>query len=259
MKQIHATTRSWTTYFRMIGLLAASFFAIFCLPTFTHTETYDTFLQTHLFNAGLVYAILIGFLLYATMTRKQNLEEAVSLELNKSRRIYHLARNIYAIEPRLKSWFTTVEKALDAYHRQFARSMDFSQYEKGDALFRHVTYTVYKLPQLGVPYEPELYASLLDACASATEARESINAFKDNTIGRFSWFVMVLITALFALIIVLYTPFVLIEQLLSVAMIFSLFLSVQLIYEYDRGNRLRHRFIGDLYLENMKRAKKSLK
>jgi cobalamin synthase len=99
---------------------------------------------------------------------------------------------------------------------------------------------------------------LLDACASATEARESINSLKDSTIGRFAWFVLTLITFVFCLTIILYTPSVWTARLISLLVVFSLLATVQLVYEYDRGNSLRHRFIAELYLENMKKAKAPL-
>lgn len=257
MKQIHATTRSTTTYVRMSILLILSFVCVFITPRLPNGDDLDSFLQTHLFNAGLVYAIIIGFLLYITISRKQNLDAAVSLELNKARRIYHLALNMREQEPRLDGWFSTLNKALEDYHRQY-RNIDLVRYEKGDPYFRKVTYTVYKLPQMGIPYHEQLYDALLEATASATEARESINSLKDDTIGRFSWLIMLLVTILFCFTIIFYTPDLVDAKIISSAVIFALLLTLQLIYEYDKGNILRHRYISDLYLENMKKAKAPL-
>jgi hypothetical protein len=254
MKQIHATTSYGKTYARMLVLFALSLAIVFLIPSLTDAAV-QAYVQTNISNAGLLYAILIGFLLYITLLRKQGMEEAISLELNKARRLYHLALHLKKTEPRLESWFRELKKGLEAYHAHF-RKIDFRAYATGDALFRKVTYTIYRLPALELPYNQELYASLLDAAASATEARETINDKMEEYLGRFAWIVMLVVTAVFCLVIALATPDTMIAKSVSAALVFSLLLALQLMFEYDRSNIIRNRYFSSLYVQNMTRAER---
>ena len=254
MKQIHATTTYTRTYARMLLLFAISAVATFTVPPLSESD-FQSFLQTHIVNGGLLYAILTGFLLYITLSRKQGIEEAVSLELNKSRRIYHLALHMKKADPQLGPWFRDLKKSLEAYHAHF-RKIDFKQYESGNALFRKVTYAVYGLPARRRKYNEALYGFLLDAAASASEAREIINDKIESYLGRFSWIVMAVITVVFSAVVLRATPAVLETRIISTFVVFSLLLSLQLLYEYDRSNIIKQRFIAALYAENMERAER---
>lgn len=255
MKRIHATTKSWTTYVRMLILLSGSVAASLVIPSFVDDRT-ESFLQSQVVNAGLLYAILVGFLMYITLTRKERIEESVSIELNKTRRMYHLGLHLKEAEPKLASWFDELRSYLDAYHQSFEDRV-FEDYGASDGLFRKVTYCIYRLPSSGVAYNDALYASLLDTAASATEAREIINDKINNTIGRFSWMVMSVITFILSAVILFTTPPFLLTQLISALVIFCLLLSLQLLYEYDHSNILKQHYISSLYTQNMIRAKRS--
>lgn len=242
------------TYVRMVLLLALSLVIVFSIPP-SGDATIQSYVLSNVSNAGLLYAILIGFLLYITLLRKQGMEEAISLELNKTRRLYHLALHLKKDEPRLDPWFRELKKGLEAYHEHF-KDVDFRAYETGDARFRKVTYTIYRLPASGIPYNAELYASLLDAAASATEARETINDKMEEYLGRFAWIVMLVVTAVFCLVISLATPDTWLAKSVSAALVFSLLLALQLMYEYDRSNIIKNRYFSNLYLRNMARAER---
>jgi hypothetical protein len=253
MKQIHATTSAAETYFRMLALLVLSLAAAFFIPPLPVSDALQSFLQTHVTNAGLLYAILLGFLLYITLVRKQAIEEAFSLELNKTRRIYHLALHLQKVEPKLRPWFEEVSAALQAYHA-FFQTADFGHHAEGDRLYRNITYKIYELPQLGIPYNSELYSALLDTASSVTEARELVNDKLTEKIGRFAWMVMILITLVFCLVVVLATPDLFAARAISALVIFMLFLALQFLYEYDHSNRLKNKYIAMLYADNLKKT-----
>lgn len=254
MKQIHATTSSFKTYVRMLVLLILSVVFVLTIP-YIQTSAMGSILSAGISNAGMLFAIILGFLLYITLIRKHGLEQAVSLELNKTRRIYHMAYNMALAEPKLEAWFKELRSALEAYHRQF-RTLDFDHYDEGDKLFRRVTYAVYGLPQTKLPYSPDLYGSLLGATSSATEARETINSIKDSRLGRFSWLIMLLITFVFCLMLVFYTPLAFTPRAICGVIIFSLLLTLQLLFEYDHFNTIKHRYISDIYAENIEKAER---
>lgn len=240
------------TYVRMLALLALSGVTAFLIPPLPDNHLLSI-LETQILNAGLLYTIILGFLLYMSMTRKTGVEEAISLELNKTRRLYHLALHLYRAEPRLKAWFQLVKKGLENYHA-FFRKRSFDQYESSDPLFRTVTYTIYSLPSLGIPYDAALYGALLDTAGSATEARELINDKQNASLGRFAWVVMLVITVVFCGLVLLATPNEPIACVISTLVNFSLLLALHLLYEYDRANILRRRYIAELYTANIHKA-----
>lgn len=248
MRQIHATTGHPSTYLRMVGIMATSGIGCLLVPHFP--SEYENFFSFHAINVGVLFAIILGFIMSLSLTRKHELEEFVLLELNKIRRIYHIAFHLRLVNPALSSWFVQIRAHLFAYLERF-EGMDFEDYRKGSPLFRKLTYQVYALPAEGEAYNEELYASLLEATSSATEAREQIAAKKDNDIGYFQWFVIVFVALIFSLIIITGTPYELTQRFVTGIVVFAIFLSLQLVYEYDRSNALKRRLLSDLYVKNL--------
>ena len=128
----------------------------------------------------------------------------------------------------------------------------FSNYELGNPLFRKITYTIYELPSRGTPYNSELYQFLLDSSTAATEARQYIRSKLSHPIGRFQWLTIILVTLTLSAILVASTPLDLASRLVTGAVIFNMFLILELMYEYDRTNVSAERRIARLYTENLK-------
>lgn len=250
----HSTSSYIGTHVRLLAALVLSALSSMYIPYFGTFE-FDDYLSFNSVNTGILYAIVIGFLMMIAMNRRNQFDEHISLELNKLRRIYHLAKHIKETSPEAAAWFKKVDKALTDYHRAFEKR-DFFNYEEGNILNRKITYAVYQLPKVAPTYNPELYNSLLEATASLTEARERINSIKDASIGYFQWFSTATITLLFGFIVVAASPYELFPRLVTGAVLFNLFLMVQLIYEYDRANPKKRKYYAALYLENEKLMKK---
>lgn len=247
MKMIHSTTAHSMTYVRIVVLFLVSLGLVWFVPTAPPRLT--DFFYSHAFNLGVLYAITIGFLMSLTLSRRQLIEEYIALELNKIRRLYHLAYHLRKAQPKLDAWFKRLHKEIEAYLHSF-RKISFGEYERGNLLFRKATYTVYELPSLGIAYNQDLYGALLDAASTATEAREFIRSKKDHHIGRFQWLVTVIITITFCVTIAVFTPSDLWTRITSLFAIFCVFLTLQLVFEYDRSNERKHRYIAKLYVSN---------
>lgn len=247
MKMIHATTTHLITYVRILVLFVVSFCLVWFVPT--APERLTDFFYAHAFNLGVLYAITIGFLMSLTLSRRQLIEEYIALELNKIRRLYHLSYHLRKAQPKLDTWFKRLQKEIEQYLRSF-RKVSFARYEKGNVAFRKATYLIYELPSLGIPYNQDLYGALLETTATATEAREFIRSKKDHHIGRFQWMVTVVITVTFCLTIAVFTPADFWARITSLFAIFCVFLTLQLVFEYDRSNERKHRYIAKLYVSN---------
>lgn len=248
-RKIHATTTYPPTYFRLGSILLLACLIVLVSPHYGE-RSFD-FFSFNAINIGLLFAVLSGFLMMITLTRKQALMSCISLELNKIRRLHHLALNISLSDPKSVSWYKTVQNNLTAYFDLF-RTKDFRSYDEGNVLFRHVTYSIYQLPQKSKTYNSELFTAILDTAGEATEAREQIRSLKDPSIGFFQWASMVIVTASFALIIAVSTPQLTEARGVSALVIFNLFLMMQLLFEYDRINPRKGKAIAQVYLENEK-------
>lgn len=245
---IHATSTSPSTYLRLLIVLAISAgFATF-IPYYGG-EALDGFFSFNAVNIGILYAITIGFLMMLAINRKQAMDSYISMELNKLRRMYHLAKHLHDVTPGTDKWFNTMDKAITAYLRAF-KQRDFSQYERGNPLHRKITYAIYEFPQVTSKYNVELYSSLLDAAASTTEAREYIRSTNDASIGYFQWFVTLSTTTVFAFIIAAASPLEILTRTIAGTVIFCLLLMIQLLYEYDRANYKKRSFYTQLYVQN---------
>jgi ABC-type multidrug transport system fused ATPase/permease subunit len=252
MRSHTTTTHSWTYVRVAFGLLCAALLSLY-VP-YIGNESLDQFLFSSAVNIGILYAMVVGFLMMIVINRKQALDAAISLELNKLRRIYHLAKHLAHGKPGGAAWFKKLEKALMDYLKAFG-TRDFLAYDEGNALHRKITYAVYAFPDAVEGYSPELYASLLDAAAEVTEAREHLRSLKDASIGYFQWVVTMSMTIIFGLLVVIDSQMMVLTRLISFAILFNLSLMVQLIYEYDQMNPKKRRFYANLYQENAKHLK----
>lgn len=249
MRQRHTTTASFKTYFRIFLLLLISTQFSFLVPFFEGADA-QLFFWNQAVNMGILYAIIVGFLMSLSLTRKQTLEEKIGIELNKIRRLYHLALNMRNAEPRLDPWFKEMVEALRGYLTMFCNKT-FAEYEEGDPLFRKVTYTAYSIPARKVPYNSELYQFVLDTTADATEARQFIKQKKDDYIGYFQWAVIIVITLTYCFIMTAATPHEFIPRMVTTIVIFNLFLALDLLNEYDRLNSKKNVHLAEMYVENL--------
>ena len=246
----HATTTYIGTYIRMFVLLLLSALFVYFVP-FVGGDALDSFLTFNASNIGILYAITIGFLMMIAINRKQLLDSSISLEINKIRRMHHLALNLHKVTPGTDAWYKALDTAIKDYLKGFDKR-DFLHYEEGNAAARKMTYAIYSLPQITSEYNSELYQFLIEAAGDITEARENIRATTDASIGYFQWFVTIVMTLLLAVIVVIDAPYALLTRVLTGVVVFNLFLMLQLIYEYDQTNPKKRRYYIELYLQNVK-------
>ena len=250
MRRTHTTTTSLSTYIRLFILAFLSIAFVRAIPFLTKQTEIFNFFSSQVVNMGILYAIIVGFLMSMTLKRKQSLDIFISLELNKIRRIYHLSKHLYKAQPKLKKWFEETQVAIQDYNKLFC-GFDFDSYELGSPLFRKVTYNAYKLPTLKVDYNDELYKSLLSATAKATESRESIRSKLVQTIGAFQWLVLIVVTITLSTILVSSTPDDVMSRVATTAVVFNLFLVLQLLYEYDTPNKKMKHAFAEKYAHNL--------
>lgn len=245
---LHSTTKSPWTWVRMVFLAVLAIVISRVVP-YAGPDALDHIAPRAL-NIGILFSMTVGFLMFKTLSRRTALDEHIAVELNKIRRIYHLSLHMKKAQPALTDWFTRVRGSIITYLKSF-ESHTFEGYEKGNPLFRAVTYTVYGLPSLGEPYNEQIYTSLLNATSDVTEARENIRSKKGDYIGRFAWFVVIVISLVFGGLIIASTPDSPLLKDVGAAVMFCLFLVLQLIYEHDHDNAVRVRALAKKYLHDL--------
>ncbi len=244
----HTTAANPSTYIRM-ALITATAVALARYIPYAGPQAID-YIAPRAVNLGILFSITVGFLMYKSLNRRSDMDNYIAMELNKIRRLYHLALHIKRHQPQAESWFQAVKGSIREYLGLF-QAFTLHEYDMGNPVFRSVTYAVYSLPTQIRDYNPELYSSMLDAAADATLAREYIRAKKDDQVSLFSWIVVALISLGFSTLIIAATPYDLVLRGVGALVIFCLFLVLQLIYEHDRANSQRdrvwaNRYVGDL-------------
>jgi hypothetical protein len=238
------------TYVRLLLIAAVSASLVYFLPVVD--GRYEALFSAHAFNLGLIYAVIIGFLMSLSLTRHQQIEEHISIELNKIRRIYHLTVHLAKKDEKSAAWLKETTKAIRDY-LTFFKKHRFDQYEGSNGLFREVSYRIYGLPERGFAYDESLYASLLEATSDVTVAREQIQAKKDYSIGRYQWIVLILVSLAFCVTMSLNTPYEFVARVATGIVIFCFLVALNLLYEYDFSNPIKFRLISDQYADNLEK------
>lgn len=249
MAFMHTTTRDPKTWLRL-GFLALGAWLFARIIPYAGPDSLD-FVAPRAVDLSILFSITVGFLMYKTLNRRTALDEHIALELNKVRRIFHLSFYIRRASPELDDWFQRIRSAIIDYLEAF-RSHGFEYYQKGNPLFRAITYTIYSLPSRGKAYNNELFNALMMASGQATEAREYIRSKKADLIGRFPWMVVIVISLAFGAFIAASTPHDSFLRTVVALTIFCLFLVLQLIAEHDRDNAPRERALAKRYLDDLK-------
>ncbi|HTP57139.1 MAG TPA: hypothetical protein VMJ72_02590 [Candidatus Paceibacterota bacterium] len=249
MAKHHTTAANPVTYLHTVLAIAVAVLLAMRVPYAAGSDALD-YIAPRAVNLGILFSIVVGFLMYKSLTRRSDIDNSISRELNKVRRMYHLARHIAKAQPAADTWYAAVRGGIREYLGLF-RTLTLHEYDLGNPLFRSVTYAVYSLPSQAAGYDPQLYQSLLDATGEATEAREFIRAKKDDQISWFSWIVVVLVSLVFSVLIIAATPQVMLLRWVGASVILCLFLVLQLIYEHDRTNSRRDRNWAVQYVENL--------
>lgn len=223
--------------------------SVFIAVGVPYSKGIDELNNTALQSLAVLYAVTVAFLMSISIGRRRSLQSMVLLELNKVRRMDHLAKNIVLQQPELQDWYVELHACLEQY-LEFFRKHDIGEYEKGNALFRKVTYLVYSLPQRKTGFQDDLYAELLSTAGSATEAREYVGNLIAPSIGAFQLGVVLIISLALSIMTAATSPFDFFARLGVTLASFCTFLVLGMFYDYEFIGAKMKRTMADLYIEN---------
>ena len=159
------------------------------------------------FAAAIVLAFLFGSFAVLhvrnAMARYSQISDAVSIELNKLRRIHHLARAFSRSENQIP-WFDLVREAIESYLHAF-EVIPFGRYDDTNEMFRRITQQLYGFDKIISKKGELLFAELMTISGQATEARQRIHEMRDDRMNTWAWGTLILFgVTLCALVLISY-------------------------------------------------------
>jgi hypothetical protein len=216
-----------TIFIRLSALVLGGIIFMFAVPVSKSVPSvrYDT-------SLAILVGIVLGFLIYQAAERRSKLLMTVTIELNKLRRIYHISKNLSEASQRLRPWFTEVHGNLYGYLTSFS-DKKFEQYEETNDDFRGLTYHIYTIPELETPKEERLYDELLNTTAIVAASRQNIRELRDSRLSSYSWLVVLLMVVGLVVTVVLSTGETGPSRLAGAAILTTVLLAVDLLWEVD--------------------------
>lgn len=198
-----------------------------------------------------MFALLATFFITQAMQRYTQLSDCVSIELNKLRRIHHLARAFSRSENQIP-WFDLVREAIESYLHAF-EVIPFKRYDDTNEMFRRITQQLYGFDKIGSNKGELLFAELMTISGQATEARQRIHELRNDRIGVWAWGVLlVLATALCGTVLISYGDDLL-SRFIAGGLVAVVLLVLDFVYMSDTMKVLDNKRFTDRYVANIER------
>jgi hypothetical protein len=178
-------------YLRPLVAILAAFALTYSMPAIAPLSEFSRFDVA----AAVLFAAIFGIFAALAVSRRERLKEAVALELNKIRRIYHLGKNLSG-GAYVRAWFTQLHGFIYDYLGSFDKT-SLADYERGNAAFRKMAYHIYALPEIREVKEEALYNGLLAAAGEVSEARQKISGLLKARFYTSHWFELAVALVLF--------------------------------------------------------------
>ncbi len=177
-----------STIARVLAIVIGSFALATAVPAVGDSSS-----ATRNLSIVIIFGIVAITLLTQAASRRKRLFDAIGMELNKLRRLYHISKNLSVASPeRYRSWFTELHGFLQAYLMMFA-GKDFSIYDSSNAAFRKLSYHVYTIPLVETKKEEALFEDLLRTAATIAESRQHIKELWDSRMSGYLWTIIFLL------------------------------------------------------------------
>ncbi|OGH62001.1 MAG: hypothetical protein A2848_01595 [Candidatus Magasanikbacteria bacterium RIFCSPHIGHO2_01_FULL_50_8] len=200
---------------------------------------------------GILFGLLATFFVTNAIARYNKLSDAVSIELNKLRRIHHLARAFSRSENQIP-WFDLVREAIESYLHAF-EVIPFQRYDDTNEMFRRITQQLYGFDKLVSEKGKLLFAELMTISGQATEARQKIHELRNERIGVWSWGVLGFVGVALGSITLFSYGDGLVDRYIAGAMIAVVLLLLDFVYMTDTMKVLDNKRFTKRYVDNIER------
>lgn len=200
---------------------------------------------------GIIFAMIITFFISNAVARYNSLSDTVSVELNKLRRIHHLARAFSRSENQIP-WFDLVREAIESYLHSF-EVLPFERYDDTNEMFRRITQQLYGFDKISSKKGELLFAELMTISGQASEARQKIHALRVERMGMWAWGVIGSIAvALIGVTLISYGDD-LINRYIAAIVVAIVLLLVDFVYMVDTMKVLDNKRFTKKYVDNIER------
>ncbi len=199
--------------------------------------------------------LAVFFLMFAAIfilqaeERRRTLHRTVAVELNRLRRIYHVAKNLSVANEAFRPWFTELHGYVYAYLTFFS-DKTFADYDKSNADFRHVSYHVYTIPEVVGGREEALYRDLLKTTAEVAQARQRIKEISDSRLSATGWVALLLVAVAAAVAVCLTVTNSIADRLFAGFVVAAIALIVDYLWDIDALSA-ESRDLADRYSKNV--------
>lgn len=202
-----------------------------------------------------VFSVMLFLMamLMRTLSRHDSLNKWMSLELNKTRRVYHLGKNLGEGD-HLRAWFTELHGYVYGYLMAFDKK-NFSQYQETNADFRKLSYHIYQIPELATDKERALYNELLDAAGTVAGSRQRIKQLWEGKFPRSVWHMLVIMKM--AAFIAVLSSMGAVDRPVAALLLIVMEVGFLLVWEMDRMNTMGAEAMAGQYVENISRLELS--
>lgn len=207
------------------------------------------------FATSIVLAFLFGlftvyYISHATQ-RVSQISDAVSVELNKLRRIHHLARAFSRSENQIP-WFDLVREAIESYLHAF-EVIPFGRYDDTNEMFRRITQQLYGFDKIVSKKGELMFAELMTISGQATEARQRIHELRGERMSVWAWGTMLVFGFSLAVIALFSYGDDLLSRLVAGGLVAVVLLVLDYVYMADTMKVLDNKRFTERYVANIER------
>lgn len=200
---------------------------------------------------GVVFGLLVALFISGAEQRYNMLVESVSIELNKLRRIHHLARAFSRSENQIP-WFDLVREAIESYLHAF-EVIPFKRYDETNEMFRRITQQLYGFDKITSEKGKLLFAELMTVSGQATEARQKIHGLRTERMGAWSWGVLLVTGGLLITLALFSYGDMIMDRLVASAVVATVLLLIDAVYMFDSLRIVDQKKFTKKYVDNIDR------
>jgi hypothetical protein len=201
--------------------------------------------------SGIFFITLAALFLGKASERAAALADAVSVELNKLRRIHHLARAFSRAEKQIP-WFDSVREAIESYLHAF-EVIPFAHYDDTNEMFRRITQQLYGFDAITSEKGKLLFAELMTISGQATEARQRIHAMRTQRMSVWTGGTILMCGVTTAGFGLFAFSDDLASRLAAAALCFGVFIVLQLVFMADTMRTMDSKSYTKQYVDNIDR------
>ncbi len=200
---------------------------------------------------GLLFALCASNVITNALHRLSELSDNVSVELNKLRRIHHLARAFSRAENQIP-WFDLVREGIESYLHAF-EVIPFSRYDDTNEMFRRITMQLYGFDKITSEKGKLLFAELMTISGQATEARQRIHQLRTERMSVWSWGTIVVMGISVGVVALLSFGDSLFERLIVAVLVGIVLLTIDFVFQADSMRLINHKKFTKRYVDNIER------